>query len=131
MSGSQQSKGYYQINTDNGVRDGVHRYVYEQFFCISLQRGQEIDHIDGNPNNNSIDNLQMVDSSLNNLLKKKARKDSSTGIKGVSKSNNGKGYVAKITYRGNRKHLGTFPTASEAEEAYKKAFDEFTKEYED
>ena len=55
--------GYLQVNLTNsfGVRKKyyVHRLVYETFIG-PIPDGYEIDHIDCNKTNNSIDNLQLL-----------------------------------------------------------------------
>lgn len=95
----------------------MHKYIYEQFHCTTLQRGEQVDHIDGNRVNNAIGNLRKVDVALNNLLKTKARKDSKSGIKGVTKTKSGR-WSASITSRGKKYNLGTFDHAQEAKKAY-------------
>lgn len=49
-----------------------------------------------------------------------SHRDSKTGVRGVSPSRYG-GYVASVTVKGTRKHLGTFETVAEAAEAVQKA----------
>ena len=42
-----------------------HRGVYESFNNISLTKEQQIDHIDGNKSNNTLDNLRLVTAQQN------------------------------------------------------------------
>ena len=61
---SQSKKGYYQVRLyDNSGELGklqyVHRLVY-QTFIGEIPEGLEIDHIDGNPSNNNLSNLQLL-----------------------------------------------------------------------
>ena len=61
---SQSRKGYYQVRLFSeeypmGRLQYVHRLVWETFKG-DIPEGKEIDHIDGDTTNNSIDNLQLL-----------------------------------------------------------------------
>ena len=61
---SQSKKGYVQVRLyDDSGKLGklqyVHRLVYQNFIG-EIPEGLEIDHIDGNPRNNSLTNLQLL-----------------------------------------------------------------------
>ena len=61
---SQSRKGYYQVRLfnkeyPNGRLQYVHRLVWETFKG-KIPEGKEIDHIDGDTSNNSVDNLQIL-----------------------------------------------------------------------
>ena len=61
---SQSKKGYLQVRLyDNSGKLGrlqyVHRLVYTHFVG-EIPEGLEIDHIDGNPRNNTLTNLQVL-----------------------------------------------------------------------
>ena len=61
---SQSKKGYLQVRLyDNSGKLGklqyVHRLVYTHFVG-DIPEGLEIDHIDGNPRNNTLSNLQLL-----------------------------------------------------------------------
>jgi hypothetical protein len=62
---SQSTKGYYQVRLfgDKGDFKGklqyVHRLVY-QTLIGDIPEGKEIDHIDGDTTNNSVENLQLL-----------------------------------------------------------------------
>ncbi len=62
---SQSKKGYYQVRLLEPLRDKKgrlqygHRLVYETFKG-DIPEGKEIDHIDGDTTNNSVDNLQLL-----------------------------------------------------------------------
>lgn len=65
------SKGWYltiRLKNDRGVKSfRIHRLVYETFIgCI--EKGYEIHHLDGNCQNNCVDNLRMVSKSEHTKL---------------------------------------------------------------
>lgn len=78
----------------------------------------DVDHIDGNPLNNAIENLRDVSRSVNMQNIKRARKDSHSGLVGVLKDKRKDRYMAYICVDGGRKYLGTFDTAEQANAAY-------------
>jgi hypothetical protein len=72
-----------------------------------------IDHIDGNPSNNKIDNLRDVTSQQNHWNR--------TTAKGYTWSKTAKKFEAKIAVNGKSKYIGYFATEQEARNAYLKA----------
>lgn len=76
---SQSKKGYYQVRLFKGKGDNmgtlyyVHRLIYENFVG-EIPDGKEIDHVDGDTSNNSIDNLQLL-TPRNNKIKSIKGKD--------------------------------------------------------
>ena len=62
---TQSKKGYYQVRLFAGQGDTmgklyyVHRLVYEMFKG-DIPENKQIDHIDGDTSNNSVDNLQLL-----------------------------------------------------------------------
>lgn len=79
----------------------------------------QIDHINGRPDDNRIENLRLATPTLNQV-NKGAAKNSSTGMRGVKPSGYG-GFCAVITLAGKSTYLGTFETAEEASAAYRAA----------
>lgn len=79
---------------------------------------QLVDHIDGNPSNNLYSNLRDVSHARNMQNRTKAARHNQTGLLGVHKQ--GTRYVARIVRGGVKKHLGSYGTAEEASEEYKK-----------
>jgi hypothetical protein len=80
----------------------------------------EIDHIDGNRQNNSFSNLRLANRTQNNR-NAKTRRDNNSGYKGVHYSKDNGKWRAVIHCDNKRTHLGYFPTAGLAHMAYCKA----------
>lgn len=97
----------------------MHKVISERELGRSLLVSEQIDHIDGNGLNNCRDNLRVV-SNLQNAANQRKSKNNTSGYKGVSRNKNGR-YTAHIRCNWIQHHLGTFATAEEAHEAYKKA----------
>lgn len=87
----------------------------------------EIDHIDGRPDNNAIANLRAA-TRLQNLLNIAIKKNSLTGFKNVQRRKDGK-FVARIRVNGKRIWLGSFNTPEDAYAAACRAGIEGHREY--
>ena len=87
-----------------------------------------LDHIDGNPSNNSIANLRLATNQQNQRNCRKYVSNTS-GLKGVSEVKSEGRWKAQIRINGRRTYLGIFDTPEEAHEAYcaagRKHFGEF------
>ncbi len=83
-----------------------------------------VDHIDGDPGNNSLSNLRIATTS-ENLRNRKTARNNQCGLKGVQRKGNG--WAARI----NQKHIGFFKTKEEAHAAYcdsaRREFGEFAR----
>ncbi len=104
-----QPNGYLAVNiVVEGKRKRVlaHRLLWENLVG-EIPKGLQLDHIDGDRENNSLDNLRLCTPRLNQLYRKEA---------GVAKRHDRKApaYRAKI----GRQYLGTYPTFEEAKEIY-------------
>jgi hypothetical protein len=86
----------YGIICLNRVDHYIHKLVY--LWCLGIYPDY-VDHLDGNPRNNNIDNLREA-SHKQNMHNQKLSKANSTGVKGVVWSNWGKRYIATIDYEG-------------------------------
>ena len=86
--------GYLQFS-NRGKETLVHRYIYERFYNKIIDKGNQIDHIDGNKSNNSIKNLAEVTPGQNNRNKLSTNKNGLS--KGISQGKNG-GYNVIIIY---------------------------------
>ena len=56
----QKEKKRYKIKKINGKQILYHRWVMEQHLGRKLTRSEVIHHIDGDPHNNNIENLQLL-----------------------------------------------------------------------
>lgn len=79
-----------------------------------------IDHIDGNPLNNRIENLRAVTESQNQY-NRSFQRNNKTGIKGVSWDKSQKRWKARIGIDGKDILLGHFNNINDAENAVKEA----------
>jgi len=95
-------KYYYQLKLGyNNCQN--HRIVWEMFNG-EIPEGFVVDHIDGNPSNNTIENLRVCTNQENAYNSKKSKLNKS-GISGISIKDNGTGtlYVtAQWNYSGKR-----------------------------
>lgn len=89
---------------------------------------KEIDHIDGNPSNNKIENLRACTKSQNNFNRSLSPK-STSGFKGVCWRKDCNKWQAYINVNSKRISLGMFKNIEDAAEAYKKASLELHKEF--
>ena len=112
------------LRKDNYRQVGINKTIHYKHRLIFLyHRGympKEIDHIDGNPKNNHIENLREVTHSQNQRNMKKCLSVSSK-YKGVSWSKRDKRWTAFIYIENKNKNLGSFDSETEAAKAYNKA----------
>ncbi len=78
-----------------------------------------IDHINGDPSDNRIDNLRDVTQAINQQNQRKAQTGSATKVLGVYHSRGR--YLASILVSGKTAHLGRFDTAELAHQVYLEA----------
>ena len=83
-----------------------------------------IDHIDNNPKNDYLYNLQII-SNRKNLTKDKINK---TGYTGVYKCTNGISFFSEITNGKTKNYLGTFKNEIEASKAYQQELNKIKNE---
>lgn len=104
------SSGYLQVEVE-GSNKMLHRIIYEMHFG-EIPLGFQIDHIDGNPLNNRIENLRIC-TQVQNRQNSKISKNNTTGYRGIVKTPNGK-FQARLTYNGKKLYLGLFEKAEDA-----------------
>ena len=107
--------GYMYIGV-NGTDYAAHRLAW--LMATKTDPGEfEIDHIDGNRQNNAICNLRLA-TRLQNNKNTKIRKDNASGYKGVTYAKDRKKWRAVIYANKKNIHLGYFETAELASIAY-------------
>ena len=95
--------------------NGVWRGVRLHHLILGKEENKVVDHINGDKLDNRKCNLRHVSRSINQVNRPK-RKDSRQKLKGIQKLPSGS-YRAKGS---GGKHIGTFKTAEEAHQAWKK-----------
>lgn len=108
----------------------AHRIIWSMMKGI-IPEGMLIDHIDGNPLNNRLDNLRLA-TRLENNRNRKRKSNSTHDLKGISfDKSRKKGWKAEIVISGKKKTIGRFLTKEEAHAAYcqeaEKEFKEFAR----
>lgn len=112
-------RGYYVGSVDNR-NYYEHRIIAVMFGILKdISSNFQIDHIDGNPLNNKLENLRAVTHSGNGK-NQKMNINNTTGRTGVWVTPSGK-YSAEIVSEGVKYKLGTFETLEEASDARLKA----------
>lgn len=110
IKGNVTQNGYLEI-CFNGVKMSTHKLAWLLYYGEFPEH--YIDHIDGDKQNNRIDNLRKSNPSLNQ--KNRGRnKNNSTGYNGVYKSGNK--FRARVKVNGKLINLGTFDTVEQAAE---------------
>ena len=130
-------KEAFTANSNGYLAGSVHeRMLYAHRVAWAIYHGAwpdlEIDHINCNKKDNRIANLRQADRCENNHNIQKGIRNTS-GLKGVRWLKSKRKWVAAITHRKQRIHLGLFTTSEAAYEAYcsaaKRLHGEFARTY--
>ncbi len=116
--GSRQNSGHINFNL-NYIQYYVHRVVWE-FHHGKIPNGKMIDHINGEPGDNRIENLRLANFVENSRNRKKTFKPKSSKYKGVSFKAADKRFQSSIFIDGKYRHIGSFKKESQAALAYNK-----------
>lgn len=116
-AGSVNSKGYIVMKVD-GKAYKAHRLAW--LWWHGEWPKDQIDHINGDKQDNRIDNLRVVSNSENCQNKIKPYKNSkiARGVRYDERPGRVKRYESRLTVNGVRIFLGSFNTVEEAYEAY-------------
>jgi hypothetical protein len=113
--------GYRHLRVD-GHRALAHRLMW--FYVHGYWPRAEVDHINGDRDDNRISNLRLCCRSENNMNSGIPRHNTS-GFKGAYFSTRRDHWVAEILVHRTKKYLGSFGSAAEAGAAYQAAAKEF------
>lgn len=105
---------------------GLGRKIFYMHREVAGEAGLDVDHIDGDGLNNTRANLRAC-TRKQNLANKQRSVTNKSGFKGVWERNGT--YRATISVEGRSRHLGPFPTAQEAADAYAVAARDLHGEY--
>ena len=115
--GTKAGAGYLYTYT-NGSVFSIHRIIYTMH-NPDFDQSLSIDHIDGNPLNNKIENLRAV-THKQNLRNQKLRNTNTSGVMGVYKHGDDS-WTARIKVDGVFMYLGLFKDFNEAVKVRKQA----------
>jgi hypothetical protein len=129
LAGSPDRHGYTLIRVD-GKRYTASRLAW--FLMLGRWPEYDIDHKDGDPQNNSWGNLRLA-TTTQNLQNKRVQSNNKCGLKGIWKhiiagQDTGK-WRARIKANGKHIHLGLFPCPAAAHMAYVVAADKYFGEF--
>lgn len=113
-AGSLHHSGYYQISVNNKTYL-THRLIFLYHYNYLPKY---IDHIDGNPSNNKIENLREITLSQNNMNQKVQKRDKSSQYKGVSYNKLRNKWASYIKINNKQIHLGYFKSEIDAAITY-------------
>lgn len=112
------SKGHFDLGLTVG---GVHLRFLSHRVALAMSTGSEppdeVDHINGNPRDNRLENLR-VGTHAENGQNLKLAKNNTSGYMGVWFHKLRRKWAATIHAGGRKYHLGLFPTPELAHEAY-------------
>lgn len=110
VAGRKVKHNYTQIEVDRKTYY-LHRlvFIYHNGYCPKV-----IDHIDGNPANNKLENLREATLS-ENQMNSKISKNNSTGMKNVNWNTEANKYRVELSVNGRNKFIGYFDDPELAE----------------
>lgn len=118
IAGTKQVHGYIAINIDR-MPQLAHRIAW------AMMTGEwpkhQVDHINMDRSDNRWENLREATNSQNGMNRTAQSNNRGSGVKGVTKHKQGKGYCARIMANGVEHYLGYFQTIAEAKSAYEAA----------
>jgi len=125
VAGSLNQSGYWHIGVD-GAEHKAHRLVW--LYVHGEWPPGRLDHENGETADNRFANLRLATHSQN-IANSRLRRDSTSGLKGVSFYTSAGKWGANISKDGRRHYLGLFNTPEEAHAAYCAAAGELQGEF--
>ena len=114
VAGGKRPDGYRSISLDS-KRYLEHVLAWLYVFGEVPPRGMDIDHINGQRDDNRLSNLRLASRSKNQQnLRGAKRSNRSSGVLGVYWHAQGSCWRARITVNGKTHHVGLYPTVAEA-----------------
>ncbi len=123
-AGRTKANGYCEVKLD-GKLYGTHRLI---FMMVHGYLPRIIDHVDGNPSNNLINNLREA-SHAQNMRNSQRPKNNTSGFKGVYFDKRNSNWIAQCVVDGNKFHLGSFKDIHDAAIAVTSFREEHHKEF--
>ncbi|MCZ8113828.1 HNH endonuclease [Silanimonas sp.] len=117
-AGTTHIKGYRVISVNKRLYK-AHRLAWLHHYGEWPSR--DIDHVNGNNADNRIANLRLATSKENQQNRRRANKNSQSGLLGASYDESRGLWQARIKVDGRQLYIGRFATAEEAHAAYLKA----------
>ena len=111
------SKGYARV-CFAGKQYRAHRVAWALFYGVDPDR--QIDHINGDRQDNRIENLRLATNTQNSRNTKLSRNNTS-GVTGVTFSTAAQKWIAQITVSRKNVYIGVFPDKVDAIKARKQA----------
>jgi hypothetical protein len=124
--GTIHNRGYMTVLVDQKSYL-VHRLIF-LYYHGYLTEGLQIDHIDGNRQNNRIENLREVTGSQNNM-NSKIRSNNTSGVKGVWWSKEKRKWRSMVKVNHKEIFLGYYTSLEEAAAVVKEAREKYHGEY--
>lgn len=119
---------YYVMTHDRQVIY-MHRLILENKLGRTLQKNEEVDHINMNSLDNRECNLRVCTKSQNAMNKNKQKGSYSSIYKGVYWNKKTEKWRSKIMINGKSIHLGLFHNEEEAAKIYNKASERYFKDF--
>lgn len=103
-----------------GIQYALHRIAWTVYYGKIPPAELDVDHVDGNHENNKPGNLRLA-TPVQNSCNRAVKSDSSSKVRGVSWRSDNQKWRVTIQVDGKRHFLGNYATVEEASEVYKKA----------
>lgn len=123
LSNTLDSHGYYVVHLyKNSIckKQYIHILLATYFLGYEKNKNYIIDHIDGNPANNSLNNLQVITQS-ENIRKAKKRNHTTSIYKGVCFDKSRNKWLSSCFVNKKHLYLGRYKTEIEAKKIYELA----------